>query len=93
MKHLLIREGNPSGLQTTELIRAAVNFSPTGLSIEEMRMRLRILDAVNVVLDRDPKDIALEDAWADALKRIVPQVKWSAIHPAIVQFADDVAAL
>jgi len=57
-----------------------------GATVEEMRRSIRILDA----LEKSTDVLELEDADFDYLKSRVPNAKFAFVHPAIVQFVDDV---
>ncbi len=63
--------------------------SPTdpkaGADIEEMRRSIRVLDA----LDKASDTLELEDADYNYLKERVNRARFGMVHPAIVQFVDD----
>jgi hypothetical protein len=59
--------------------------SKAGADIEEMRRSIRVLDA----LDRATDTLVLEDADYNYLKERVNRARFGMVHPAIVQFVDD----
>ena len=60
-----------------------------GATIEEMRRAIRVLDALDV-LDEDAEVLELEDADYSYLQGRVTNARFGMVHPAIVQFIDDV---
>jgi hypothetical protein len=77
-------------LTYNDLIRYVVNQLPQGgFTPEEMRSRMRILDALN----DDSKEIELEDADASLLKTLIKSSKWMTIHQDILDFEDCIKSL
>jgi hypothetical protein len=58
----------------------------SGANVDEMRKSIRILDA----LDKSSDALKLEDSDFEYLKMRMQQAKFAFIHPAIVQFVEDV---
>ena len=74
----------------SELLLACVNNTPQGgFTVEEMRARNRIVDAVETSKNGE---ISLEDAdYAKALE-CVETMRWAVLDDQLVQFNDDFAA-
>lgn len=60
-----------------------------GADIEDIKKRLRIIDALDATKDDTLK---LEDADAEYLVGKVKANKWAIVSPGIVQFHDDIVA-
>ena len=60
----------------------------SGASIEEMRGAIRVLDA----LDNSEDTLELEDADYKWLVTRMASARFGIVHPAIVQFVDDVTS-
>lgn len=90
LKETEIKKSNTETLNYKELISAALNVVPQGgFSPEEIRKRLRVIDA----LDKSNEVFELEDADVETLKRCVKEMKWGVMHKNIVEFNDDVQNL
>ena len=77
-------------IKEKDLAKACVNqVGERGLSADDIRKRLRILDAI----DKDTTEVSLEDADAEELKKLVAAMQWRVVHPGVVAFCDKVAAL
>ena len=63
-----------------------------GANIDEMRRAIRVLDALDA-LDEDADVLELEDADYEYLKGRVQNARFGMVHPAIVQFIDDVSTI
>lgn len=89
MKTIHLREH--ATFPTAALIREVCNKTTAGLTIEDIRARLRVIDALEKCKG---KVLLLEDAdhatLQDAIKKM--DGAWGVVSPEIVQFADDVAA-
>ena len=90
LKTIKVQEGAPE-TNYKEFIKACVNYvkAGDGVTAEDQRKRLRILDAV----EASGEELTLEDADAANLKDLVSKMIWSLVSPALVQFCDDVAAM
>ena len=76
-----------------DLIKLAVQATPPrGFSIEDMTMRLKILEKAKKAIEDidDAKGLYLEDAEADSLNSYVNSCPWAVIHQDVVSFAEDV---
>lgn len=97
MKQLILKATSLKGGETNatyaDFIRVVVNTPPReGMNAQEIKDRLRILQA----LDALPKDaepvLSLEDADASKLQGLVGSYShWSIVHEAIQNFTNDVA--
>jgi hypothetical protein len=74
-----------------QLIMGALNYIPTnqfgqsqGLPVDEMRMRIRVLDK----LDTDAKEIALDDEDVKVIFDCVKAQKFIAVSQDIVEYYD-----
>lgn len=89
---------------TVSLLKAAVNNIPTqsGISVSEMSNRLKILEALNKHPECDVddgkfedrhllirKEIELEDADYDTLKKLFSDVKWKVVCKFIVELSQE----
>lgn len=86
----LPQEGGPD-FEYAQIIRQVVNLvdpQKGGLSVEDMKKRLRIIDA----LDKAKTSLDLEDADYDTLAGLVSGFRWAIVSPLIVEFCEDVAA-
>ncbi len=63
-----------------------------GANIEQMRLAIRVLDVLDV-LDEDADVLELEDADYEYLQGRVQNARFGMVHPAIVQFIDDVSEI
>ena len=76
----------------SELIRAIIQ-SPTnpqqGLTVEDVRKAVRVLDALDIAKDK----LELEDADYEVLKTKVENFKFGIAHKNIVTFIDDILAV
>ena len=72
------------------LCEKCINSTPQeGLDLKSMRDRLQILD----VLGKSKKEIKLEDAHAETLKKAVKSMRWMIMHKDIVDFLESVEKL
>jgi hypothetical protein len=60
-----------------------------GAEIEEMRRSIRVLDA----LDKATDVLELEDADYNYLRERINKARFGMVHPAIVQFIDDMVGV
>ena len=68
-----------------DLVRYCLNQTPQGgFTFEEMRRRLRILEAISSA----PESAALEDADLDKLKECVTAARWLSLDKTVVEFSD-----
>ena len=61
-----------------------------GATIDEMRLAIRVLDVLDA-LDENADVMELEDADYSYLQGRVQNARFGMVHPAIVQFIDDVS--
>jgi len=87
MKYLRMKAEEIGNTTTADVIRLCVNDMPQGGKLDEIRARLRVLDAV----DRSNGVLALEDSDAKTLQRCVGEMKWAKVRPDIVAFGEAVA--
>ena len=90
MKYLTMKVDQVRGQSTAAVLTTCVN-GPTknGLSVGEMRSRIRLLDAI----DNAGPVLALEDAEASVLKACFDAMKWSVVDLGIVDLADALAGM
>lgn len=86
-----IDRGKGEGFITfADLIRVVCDQVPQGgLSVSDMRERIRILS----VIEEDGDTFDFEDADAIALKRLTTEMRWSVISKDIIMFVEDVERL
>lgn len=73
-----------------ELIIACLNTPPEkGFDIQEMKRRMRILDAV----EKGKEEITFEDADIETLKSCVSSMKWAVFHREVVAFCEAVESI
>lgn len=83
------KDGGTASYQ--DLINIAIENRPqAGFSIQEMRSRLRIQDAVEKV---ESDVLHLEDQDAEKLQECVKAMTWGLLHKDIVQFCDDIEGM
>ena len=61
-----------------------------GATIDEMRLAIRVLDVLDA-LDENADVMELEDADYSYLQGRVQNARFGMVHPAIVQFIDDIS--
>ena len=61
-----------------------------GANIDEMRRAIRVLDVLDA-LDEDADVLELEDADYEYLNGRIQKARFGMVHPAIVQFIDDIS--
>jgi hypothetical protein len=95
MKKIVLREGL-KGMNKDELVNSvsllklvAGNSPQRPLSIEEMRRRVRIIDALEGC-EPHAESLLLEDDDAKALVSAVETFPWSAASKAVLTIVDDV---
>lgn len=74
-------------------INAAQSFRREGFTVDEMKKRFRIIDALEPIADNPKGQAKLEDADADHLKAILDGFPWSAVEREIVEMTDYVSEL
>lgn len=89
MKYLRLKGDEVAGISTADIVRTCVNHLPSGAKVDELRKRLRVVEA----LDHADRVLALEDADAETVQRCVAGMVWTKVHPGIVAFCDAVANL
>lgn len=79
----------PNKTTYRELIKIAINNVPKeGFGIEDIRKRLRVLDA----LEKKGDKIEFEDSDYELVKSCVNEQKWVVIDAGIVKFVDTINA-
>ena len=85
-KKTKIRGQDEEMLTYIDLVRVCVNaVKQGGFTVDEMRKRQRILDAVDK--EKDGK-MSLEDEDVKILKGCVAQMKWLTVHKDVIAFSD-----
>jgi hypothetical protein len=80
------------GATYAEMCRTAINNVPRdGFTVDEMRKRLKIMDALDAA--KDKAEIDIEDADLATLKHCVSEVRWIRLDKAILAFVDYIQAL
>jgi hypothetical protein len=74
---------------TQDLLKIVVNNVPQGgISADEMRKRIRLLDKIDEI--KGGELLLLEDAIAEELQRLTAIMRWNVIDKSILEFCDDV---
>ena len=93
MKRVQLRRDLPTGnekLASADILRMVAGSSPTrAITIDEMRRRCRILDALDT-LTHDVDSIILEDEDAKVLVAALESFPWSAANRSLLTIIDDV---
>jgi len=77
-------------LTTADLIKQSLNVVPQGgFTREDFKVR----DRIEAYLSDQARDFELEDADANALKKIVSEVRWTFRHPDLTDFLNEIEAL
>lgn len=77
-------------VKTSDLLKNCLNAPPQGgLTPEDMRKRIKVLD----VLEASTDTLELEDADAETLKACVGEMRWTLINKDILHLCDAVKAL
>lgn len=73
--------------KTLDVIRAVCEQAPQGITLDDVRRRVRILDKVDA---RDPavSSVRLEDADWDMLRGILKTFRFASAHADLVRIAD-----
>ena len=94
MKRLPLASGVVDELGTAALIRQALEYAPKdGLTVEGMRARIRVLDALEDAEMAQAAVLLLEDADAVILQSCAAAARWREFHRGIVAFGDAVAGM
>jgi len=72
---------------TTFLLAACVRNPTQGVMIDDMRLRIKILDALELA-DKNKSVIELEDAQIEKAKQLVSIMPWGVIEKGIIEFCD-----
>ena len=81
-------------LGTLGLVRACVIRAPKeGLGLDDVKKRLRVLEAVEKADAAHLPHVDLEDADAETLQACVRDFRWGAVHADIVKFTDGVSGM
>jgi hypothetical protein len=79
---------DPKKSTTKDLLKIAVNNLPQGgITADEMRRRIKILDKID---EAGEEFLRLEDAVADELQKLVAMMRWTIVDKEILTFCDDV---
>lgn len=85
MKRIVLRAGGEHG--SLSVLRLVAGHSPQrAITIEEIRRRVRILDA----LDAADAELLLEDADAEVLVRALEGFPWNMASRELLEIIDDV---
>ena len=77
-------------ITSMSILRLVTTNSPgRAIGVEEMRKRVRVLDALDAV-PRDADHVLLEDADADMLSQAIEQFPWSSASKSLLNIIDDV---
>jgi len=79
-----VKEGSP--FTTVSILREAAGGAPNGMTVAQMRSRIRILDAI----DSGKDEIRLEDAEYSTLVDAINGMPWVRADRHILQIIDDV---
>lgn len=75
---------------TAALIKQSLNVVPEGgFTREDFKVR----DRIEAYLSDKAEEFKLEDADANALKKIVSTIKWTFRHPDLTDFLNEIEAL
>jgi hypothetical protein len=88
MKTFPVRTAEDSPFSTIPMLTELISQAPSGMNIAQMRIRVRILEALEKATD----SVTLEDADYAVLQQVVdsPQPLWTRADPAILKIVDDV---
>lgn len=84
----LLRPRLKAPLHYADLLAIVANAAPQGVSVEQMRQRIRILDACDRA--RDQPTIILEDADYTAALELVKAHRWGGVDRDLIAFTDAV---
>lgn len=85
MKFVPFRDSG--SLKTYEIVNAVVTQAQQGVTVDEIRRRCRIIDAV----ERAAEDgVLLEDADHDLLRKLVSEFRFGMARPDLLQIIDDI---
>ena len=78
-----------------DLVCVCVSYAnpQKGITIDEQRKRMRILEVVENATTPPESDMQFEDSDADLLKALVKAYPWGIVKKEIVQFGDAVEAM
>lgn len=84
---------NGESLDRNGLFKLVINFpSEKGIPISEMRLRMRILDAIEVS-EKNKENLILEDNDFNLLKRLFDNFGWLQPHKDLLELADHLEEL
>jgi hypothetical protein len=90
VKHLRSKPNDVGNSSTADLVRVCVNDpGQAGLKIDDIRSRMRLLDAVEKA--GDGPFISFEDADAKTVQKCVGGMSWRVVRADLVEFCDAVA--
>ncbi len=95
MKTLKVKKVIDDQTTNLDLVRICVNtiVPPKGITVDEMRIRMRILDVIAGYNENENPEVNLEDADFALLKRLVAQQEWAIINKDILAFSDEIKSL
>ena len=89
-KTTIISSAPDQFFKTSDLIKQSLNVVPEGgFTREDFKVR----DRIEAYLSDEAKEFKLEDADANALKKIVSTIKWTFRHPDLTDFLNEIEAL
>lgn len=93
-KQTKIIDENKSNIYYSDLIRIVVgNISGDGLTIAEMKQRMKIIDVCAAARKKKNEALKFEDEDFKLIKSKVEAHRWGVINKEIIQFSDDVQAV
>lgn len=86
-------EGAPKMMCQSDLLKLCLNApSREGMSIDEMRRRIKALEAIEAK-NPETQEIAFELDVFNELKRVVNNFKWALVHKDVVTTIDKINGL
>jgi hypothetical protein len=83
MKTIQLIEGET--YKSRQVLADVVRLTPQGVDIEDMRRRLKVLDAIEAA---QGDDLTLEDAQFDLLKTCFITFRFGIVHKELIAIAD-----
>ena len=89
-KRTEVSDGQDNKATYADFVKACANNQiQQGFSVQDIRDRLRIVEAV----EKADGEIKLEDADFENLKQYVQNMRWAIVHPDILEFCDYITGL
>jgi len=83
-KQTEIPEGKDKYASYFDLIKFVINKTEKGFTVNDIRSRLKITDAI----EENDKEIAIDDAEYNVIVTAFDDFKWGIAHKDLVEFAD-----